>query len=176
MNLWFLHVSLVLGANIFFIKGIGLEVLGFQERFRFADVLRLWGWNLLASVLMTIIRLTLPVDWNWMVPLILPTAALVLWLLFGLFETEENQLLPLLAQTAALGTSLLLMNLTDLGQALFACFTVSLGYLISLVILREVSRFLPDEIPSGARFSLLMLGFALAATGFGLFHFGAGRM
>lgn len=174
MNPWLFNVSLVLGANILFVRGIGLELLGLKDKFRFIDIIRFWGWNLLTGLLLTIIRLTLPMDWIWLTPLILPVAALLLWLLVGLLGADENQLIPLIAQTGALGTALILGDITDFSGAILACFTVSLGYLLSLLLLREIYRFFPDDLSPSSRFSLLMLGFTLASMGFGLFQYGTG--
>lgn len=174
MNHWLWNVSLILGANVFFIRGIGLEVLGLKDRFEYLDILRLWGWNLIATSVLASLQWALPLDQRWLVPLLLPAAFLALWLLVGLFSQEDRLVLPLLAQTTALGTSYVLASVEEFPALLVSCLAASIGYLVSLILVRELLRFVPDDLPEGLRFVLTMAGFVMASVGLGMFSSGTG--
>jgi hypothetical protein len=176
MNSWLANLLFVLGMNIFFVKGFGLEILGTRQTFRFRDVLQLWLWNLIASFLLMAIQWLLPGDLKWLNSILLPLTVLILWFLLSLFSKEDDWVLPLLSQSAALGVVYMSGNFNQMNDLMIACISASLGYIISLLILRELFRFVPKDLPDGTRFSILMASFALAALGMSLFGLRVGSV
>lgn len=174
MNPLTVVISLFFALNVYFVQGLGLEILGVKNQVTWTDVLRISVWNLVTSVLLVLVGWFIPEPLAFLRTLVLSSLALVFWVALRLFGAESSAFYVILVQSAGLGMALGLLGMPSLEEALLGVLVANTGGFLALMIVREVARFLPVELGGGLRLSLFLLSFFLASLGMQLFGFGAG--
>ncbi|GEM_PF-6395269 len=162
-----------LGGNLLFARGIGLENLSGENTFPFLKILQIGIWMFLVSFILSMTGLFLGSELAWLLPLIFPFLLIMLWLIASAIWKVESNFQNFLVHSAALGTAYLASTQKEWTEMFLVSLAASLGYLLALLIIREILRFVPENLSPGRKMAFLLMSLSLGSMGFTLFGIGA---